>query len=369
MQTRLTIRKTRRHALASLLGAALITAFAPAAHAADTVVIAHAAGVNGQAVDRLLKDYAAQTGASVEGLTFSDTDYGAKMQLVARAGNPAFDIALGVPIDVFNLTKPAKIYANIDTAGWEAATLDAMKQGKLIEADHAVSQDTSALLVYSSKATVEPKTWGDFFDTQKFPGNRGVASGGLGVPINMEYALIAGGADSTKLHPLNYDAALKALGSLGSKLVLWDNAPKGIQDLVNGDTVMTWSYAPAALAALKAGQPIKLATPPGTVVARQLAVVMAKAPNGQAASQRFLAWWFKPENQTKYAEYTSYGIVVPSKAVLAKFTPEQQRYMPFSGPSPENFRVLNYGYYSQTGADGTSNLAETLKRWTAFRAK
>ena len=55
--------------------------------------------------------------------------------------------------------------------------------------------------------------------------------------------------------------------------------------------------------------------------------------------------------------------------VLARFTPEQQRYMPFSGPSPENFRVLNYTYYSQTGSDGTSNLAETLKRWTAFRSK
>lgn len=43
--------------------------------------------------------------------------------------------------------------------------------------------------------------------------------------------------------------------------------------------------------------------------------------------------------------------------------------MPFSGPNPENFRILNDAYYSQTGPNGQSNLAEALGRWSKFRAK
>ncbi len=262
--------------------------------AEDKVVVAHAAGINGQAVDKLLKDFTAETGMAAEGITFSDTDYGAKLQLVARAGNPAFDVALGLPLDVYALTRSTAIYAPLDTSAWQPATLAAMREAHLIASDYAVSQDTAALLVYSAKLSIAPQTWGDFFDTDKIPGNRGMASGGLGVPINLDYAMIASGGAPDKVNPLDYDAVFKLLGKLGPKLVLWDNAPKGIQDVVNGDTVMTWSYAPAALSALAAGQQIKIATPPGTIVARQIAVVLSKAPDSTKAGQRFLTGGTSP---------------------------------------------------------------------------
>lgn len=363
---------TRRTLAAGVAGIALLVVGAVGmrtASAQERVVVAHAAGINGQAVDKLLQEYSAETGAKAEGLTFSDTDYGARMQVVARAGNPAFDVALGVPLDIFALTQPSKIYASIDTASWDPAMLAAMREAKLIGPDYAVSQDTAALLVYSARLVNGPATWADFFDADRFPGNRGMASGGLGVPINIEYAMIAGGTAPDRVNPLDYDAAFKTLARLGSKLVLWDNAPKGIQDVVNGDTVMTWSYAPAALSALKAGQPIRIAAPPGTAVSRQIGVVMAGAPNGARAAESFLAWWFRPGTQVKYTEYTNYGIVVPAKAVLDRFSAEQSRYMPFSGPNPENFRILDYAYYGRKGPSGQSNLADALGRWSRFRAQ
>ncbi len=362
-------RRKARHAWAGLIGLAAGLLGAGPAFAQDKVIVAHAAGINGQAVDKLLPEFTAETGIPVQGITFSDTDYGAKMQLVARAGNPAFDVALGVALDVYALTRPAKIYAPLDTSAWDPATLAAMQDAKLIGADYAVSQDTAALLVYSAKLQAAPSTWADFFDIAKFPGNRGMASGGLGVPINFEYAMVASGVAPSKVNPIDYGVALAQLSKLGSNLVLWDNAPKGIQDVVNGDTTMTWSYAPAALSAVKAGQPIKIAAPPGTTVSRQIAVVMAKAPDGTKVADRFLAWWFKPETQVKYSEYTNYGIVVPSKAVLSKIPEDVSRFMPFSAPHPENFRLLDYAYYSAAGPGGQSNLAEALGRWSRFRAQ
>ena len=340
------------------------------ASAADEVVVAHAAGINGNSVEEVIKAFEAETGIKAVGVTMSDTDYGAKMQLAAKTGRADYDVALGVGSDIFDLTRGAGIYAPIDTAWWNPEVLAAMQGAGLIGEDYAVSQDTSTVLVYSPKlAGNPPKTWADFFDTETWPGNRGMASGGLGVPINLEYALIADGVDPADLYPLDLERAFARLEGFSEHMVLWDNAPKGIQDLVNGDTVMDWSYAPAALAAIKNGEEIGIVTPPGTVVTRQLGVALAKGPNGDEAAQTFLEWWFRPEQQAKYTRGTNNGIVVPSPLVLAEFTPEETEHMPFAGETPENYRTLNYDYYVAEGDLGQSNLALTLDAWNEFRAR
>ncbi|WP_180900232.1 extracellular solute-binding protein [Martelella soudanensis] len=354
----------------SVLTAMTAVVLLPFAAHAEQVVVAHAAGINGNAVEAILKDYSAATGVDAVGITMSDTDYGAKMQLAARTGRSDFDLALGVTSDIYNLIQPQGVFTAIDTSGWNADVLDAMKEAGLIGEDYAVSQDTAALLVYSPTFEDDaPASWSDFFDTAKWPGNRGMASGGMGVPINLEYALIASGVQPDELYPLDLEKAFAELDRVADSIVLWDNAPKGIQDLVNGDTVMTWSYAPAALSAVKAGQDIKLAAPPGTAVARQYAVVMEGAPNGNEAAQQFLKWWFEPEQQVKYTELTNYGIVVPSPLITGNFTEEQQAYMPFSGNHPENYRTINYDYYSSEGDLGQSNLSLVLDGWNNFRAR
>lgn len=352
-----------------LLAAAAVFA-ASAAQAQETVVVAHAAGINGESVEKVIAAFEAETGIKAVGITMSDTDYGAKMQLVARTGNADFDVALGVGSDIFELTQASGIYAPIDTSGWNKDVLAAMQSAGLIGENYAVSQDTAALMVYSSKLVENPpKTWADFFDTKTWPGNRGMASGGLGVPINIEYSLVADGVAPDALHPLDLDRAFAKIGSISSNVVLWDNAPKGIQDLANGDTVMTWAFAPAALAAVKNGLDVKLAAPEGTAVTRQLGVAMAKGPNGLDASQKFLEWWFRPENQEKYTRGTNNGIVVPSSLVLDRFSAEEKSFMPFSGEHPENYRTISYKYYTEEGDLGQSNLALTLDAWTKFRAQ
>lgn len=365
--------KTRTIRCLAAVSAGLVLiplSFADSALAESRVTVAHAAGINGQAVEAILQDYIAETGIEATGITMSDTDYGAKMQLAARTGNVDFDVALGVGSDIFALTENTGIYAPIDTARWDAATLAGMQEAGLLAERYAVSQDTAALLVYGDALKDSPpQSWADFFDVEAFPGNRGMASAGLGVPINFEYALVASGTDPSALYPLDIDKAIDTLDPISDNIVLWDNAPKGIQDLVNGDTVMTWSYAPAALGALKAGQPIHLAAPMGTAVTRQLGVVMAEAPNGEDEAQDFLAWWFKPENQKKYTEMTNYGIVVPSKTVTIQFTEEQQAFMPFSGEHPENYHTLDYDYYTSEADLGLSNLAKVLEAWGEFRAR
>jgi putative spermidine/putrescine transport system substrate-binding protein len=339
------------------------------ARAADKVVVAHSAGINGNAVEAILKDYTAQTGVDAVGITMSDTDYGAKLQLAAKTGNPGFDVALGVGADVYQIIRDSGIFAKIDTSNWKKPTLDAMREAKLMESDYAVASEVTATLVYSPKFEKDPpKSWADFFDTTKYPGNRGMASGGFGVLVNLEYALIASGKKADSLYPIDIKAAIAQMSKISNQLVLWDNAPNGIQALVNGDTSMTICYSPAALSAVKNGQKVKVTQPYGTAVLVQLGVVAAKAPDGNKVAQDFFEWWFRPAQQKKFAELTGFGVVVPSKEILAQFTPEQSAYMAFSGDHPENFHVLDADWYAKS-ENGESNMAKVLSAWNQFRSK
>jgi putative spermidine/putrescine transport system substrate-binding protein len=345
------------------------TALIGHAQAADKVVVAHSAGINGNAVEAILKDYTAQTGVEAVGITMSDTDYGAKLQLAAKTGNVNFDVALGVGADIYQLVRGSGIFAKIDTSAWKKSTLDAMREAKLIGSDFAVSSEVTATLVYSPKFEKDPpKSWADFFDTTKYPGNRGMASGGFGVLVNLEYALIASGKKADNLYPIDIKAAIAQMSKISNQLVLWDNAPNGIQSLVNGDTSMTICYSPAAMSAVKNGQSVKVVQPYGTAVLVQLGVVAAKAPDGDKVAQQFLEWWFRPAQQKKFAELTGFGVVVPSKEILAQFTPEQSAYMAFSGAHPENFHVLDADWYAKSDG-GENNMAKVLSAWNQFRSK
>jgi putative spermidine/putrescine transport system substrate-binding protein len=366
----MTMNAINRYRLRSLIAAVMATsALIGHARAADKIVVAHSAGINGNAVEALLKDYTAQTGVEAVGITMSDTDYGAKLQLAAKTGNVSFDVALGVSSDVYQLTRGSGIFAKIDTSGWNKSTLDSMQEAKLIGSDYTVASEVAALLVYSPKFDKDPpKSWADFFDTTKYPGNRGVASGGFGVPITLEYALIANSKKVENLYPLDIKAAIAQMSKISSQLVLWDNAPNGIQALINGDTTMTISYAPAALSAVKNGAKINVAAPYGTGVVVQLGVIAAKAPDGDQSAQKFFEWWYRPAQQKKFVELTGYGLVVPSKEILAQFTPEQSATMPFSGPHPENYHVVDTDWYAKV-ENGESNLAAVLTAWNQFRSK
>lgn len=343
-------------------------AFVAPAVAAEEIVIAHGAGIAGNAVEELIKEFEKDTGIKAVGVTMSDTDYGARIQLAARTGTADFDVALTVAKDVVLLAREKNIFAPIDTSLWEPATLEGMKKADLIADDYAVSHMATTMLVYGPKLRENPPTsYADLFNLDKWPGNRGFSTGGLGVPVNLEYALVADGVPPDQLYPLDIDRAIKKLKSISDNIVLWDNAPKGVQDIVNGDTSMSWIWAPAALAALGSGQDVSVVVPDGTAVASQIGVIMKSGPNSVDAAQKFFAWWYQPERQARFAKLGNWGLIVPSKPVLDLIPVEDQKYMPFAGAHPEYFHNIDYAFYVQRDASGESNLSKALEAWNEFR--
>jgi len=333
------------------------------------ITLVHSAGVNGAAVEEIVKDFETETGIDVTTIEFSDPDYGAKMKLVQQTGSADFDAAIGIPNDVFLLTDVDGVYAKLDTSNFDPDGLKGLKDGKLLGDNYIVNQDITPLAVYSKDFEADPPTsWADFFDTKTYPGYRGLQSGGFGVPLNIIIALLGDGVKPDKLYPLDLDRAFEKLDTIKDSITLWDAAPKAIQDVAEGNTTMSYAFSPAALGAVKNGQPVSVSLFPNTPITRANAAVMENGPHGPAAGNAFLDYWSSPAVQQKYSELTNYGIVIDSQAVYDLLTPDQLAYAPFV-PDKAQGTLLDYEYLAETGDTGVSNLDEINNRWNEWRAQ
>ncbi|WP_374591524.1 extracellular solute-binding protein [Novosphingobium sp.] len=225
-------------------------------------------------------------------------------------------------------------------------------------------------LMYGPDLEANPPTsWADFFDLEKYPGNRGMGAGGQGIIANMQYALIADGVKPEELYPLDIERALAKLSTIKDNLVLWEASPKGIEALVAGDVVMDWGYGPSVFKALDAGKPIHLAIGGfSTAVDRTRDAVLANGAN-QANAQIFLAWWKQPEIQAAYAEATKGGLIVPIQQVIDLVPAAMQDSLPFSAKYPEGtFFFQDNPWFGETNeATGRSNLDTVLDAFNAWR--
>jgi putative spermidine/putrescine transport system substrate-binding protein len=90
-----------------------------------------------------------------------------------------------------------------------------------------------------------PRSAADFFDVQRFPGNRGLRKGGP--EFNLELALLADGVPANQLYavlstPAGVDRAFAKLQSLKPHIVWWESGKIALERLANGGVVMTTSF-------------------------------------------------------------------------------------------------------------------------------
>src|SRR5882724_275095 len=71
-----------------------------------------------------------------------------------------------------------------------------------------------------------PKSWAEFWDTQRFPGKRSLYSNPSDGSI-IEIALLADGVPIDKLYPLDVERALKSLEKLGRQNIIWHTTNQG----------------------------------------------------------------------------------------------------------------------------------------------
>src|SRR5690606_23035977 len=111
------------------------------------------------------------------------------------------------------------------------------------------------LLVYNKEKYKDnpPQGWQDFFDTEKFPGKRGImdyADQGA-----LEIALIADGVDPKDVYPIDYERAFKKLNQIRKDTVFLTTGAEQQESLERGSIDMVLSWPGRAYEAAKNGAP------------------------------------------------------------------------------------------------------------------
>jgi putative spermidine/putrescine transport system substrate-binding protein len=86
-----------------------------------------------------------------------------------------------------------------------------------------------------------PKSWADFWDVKRFPGNRSLYNRSF---TAMSYALLADGVAPDKLYPMDMDRAFRKLGEIKPHIKVWWTQANQSQQLIRDgevDMIAMWN--------------------------------------------------------------------------------------------------------------------------------
>lgn len=223
-------------------GIALMTGLSlsvPAA-AQEAITITSFGGAFEDAADNAFyKPFTAETGIQINKEQY---DGGlAKLRAMVEAGNTTWDVL--------------DLESNDAISGCDEGLLQPLDPALLGDVDDfiegAVLPCSVAMMVWSTvfaydttKLTAPPTTMADFFDTETFPGPRGLRKGPKGA---LEWALIADGVPVAEVYealatPEGVDRAFAKLDTIKDDIVWWEAGSQPPQLLADGAVVMTQAY-------------------------------------------------------------------------------------------------------------------------------
>ena len=153
----------------------------------------------------------------------------------------------------------------------------------------------------------KPSTIADFFDTEKFPGKRGMRKSAR---ANLEMALMAEGVPAAEVYdvlatPEGLDRAFAKLDTIKRNVVWWEAGAQPPQLLADGEVVMTTAYNGRLFTAVVTENKPFAMVWDGQVYEYELFVIPKGAPNKDAALEyiKFATDTQRLADQTKWISY------------------------------------------------------------------
>jgi putative spermidine/putrescine transport system substrate-binding protein len=214
----------------------------------------------------------------------------------------------------------------------------------------------------------QPATWADFWDTEKFPGDRAMLD--WSIEPETEFGVIAAGGagpgpkpDEGKLYPLDIDLAFDQLEKLEPHISTFTDSPSVIMQLVvDGEVAMAPCFTHRAQSLIASGfeDRIGLSYEQARVIPQTWAV-WKNAANKENA-MKFIAWAFEPENQARWAQLAN---AAPSNEAALDELPKEAREAAVTDPSHETtFRKSDAWYIEEV--NGKTNFQRIIDRWEQF---
>lgn len=199
-------------------------------------------------------------------------------------------------------------------------------------------------IVYSSgiaydgerlEVTSGPTSWVDFWDVEKFPGNRALRRG---PKYTLEYALLADGVAPENIYEelrseAGIERAFNKLDEIKPYLLWWDSPAQSLQLLVSGQVIMASQFNGRITTLNQTENKQFEFVWPGSIYTLDYWAILKDSPNKEDA-MKFIVYSSLPEVQAKLPAYIAYGTTAKAAADLV---PEQyQKLLP---TYPENMEV------------------------------
>ncbi len=225
--------------------------------------------------------------------------------------------------------------------------------------EHAVAGYTySFVLAYNAElyANRPPQSWADFFDRKTFRGRRAVWRWMIG---GFEAAAMAAGTPKDKLYPLDIDATVAKLATLGEDLTVWETGEHARQMLIDGTVGMAciWHSRAAQIGAESEG---KVAwTFEQGLLCPGMWVVPKKNPGGNSAFD-LIARMQQPRRQIELTLLRGLG---PANPEATKAMPENLR--PIDPTQPANLAqqaIISNGWWADNYDKARLKFQDQLER-------
>lgn len=209
-----------------------------------------------------------------------------------------------------------------------------------------------------------PQTIADFFDTQKFPGKRGVKR----VPKAMlEMALMGDGVPAAEVYEVlatdeGVERAFAKLDTIKKDIVWWETGAQAPQLLADGEVVMTVAYNGRIFnAVVTEGKPFEIVWD-GQVYEYNLFAIPKGAPNPNAAIE-FVKFATDTQRLADQTRWISYGPARKSSVGLVGLfhdgKTEMARHLPTSPENMKNALGSSYEFW----VDREGELTEQFIAW------
>jgi len=352
-----------------LLGAAAGAIFASTAMATEITVVSWGGAYTKSQVEAYHKPWNAKTGNTVLSEDYSGGLAEIKSQV--EAGNVTWDL---VDVELSDAIRGCDegLLETIDPSILPDApdgtkAMEDFIPGSITECAIPTIVWSTIVAYDTSKMPNGPTTIGDFFDTAKFPGKRGLRKG---PKANLEMALAADGVAAADIYdvldtPEGVDRAFAKLDTIKADTVWWEAGAQPPQLLADGEVAMTTAYNGRIFNAVAAED-----KPFGIVWDAQifdldLWVMPKGAPNKDAAMD-FIAFSTATEQLAAQASYISYGPARRSSAPLvgSYATKPDLAMGPQMPTAPENFKTAIQNDF-EFWADNQDELNERFNAWLA----
>lgn len=212
----------------------------------------------------------------------------------------------------------------------------------------------------------KPATIADFFDTEKFPGKRGMRK----TPkANLEFALMADGVAPDEVYevlstPEGIDRAFAKLATIKDDVIWWEAGAQPPQMLADGEVVMVTAYNGRIFNAIAVeDKPFQIVWD-GQVWDLDLWVIPTGAPNKEEALE-FIKYSTDTQRLADQAAWISYGPARKSSVPLigkhAEAGIEMGPHMPTNPDNFENALQNDFEFW----ADYQDELNERFAAWLA----